>query len=112
MKNMKVISFNKLVRDRIPQYLRQKGLVVKSRIANTREYRTLLREKLLEEVAELLRARGKEEMAGELADVLEVLEALAKTEGVTPARLVAKKQAKRKERGGFSKRVVLESVIE
>lgn len=92
----------KLVRDRIPQIIRETGGVPVIRVANDDEYRRLLRDKLLEEVEEFLSTDDP----GELADVLEVLFALASDLGMAPDRLEAVRSEKKSERGGFHDRIV------
>jgi hypothetical protein len=49
-------------------------------------------------------------LPGELADVLEVLRALTGTAGMSWAQLLALADDKRSRRGGFGRRIVLESV--
>lgn len=73
----------KLVRDRIPQIIRNEGAEPVTYIAGPEEYRARLREKLREEVAELLDA-DERSAPGELADVAEVLLALAADLGLKP----------------------------
>lgn len=94
-------SYNKLVRDRIPEILDEKGVSYEKRIASPEEYRQELIKKLLEETAEFSEAGDSEE----LADVLEVIEALRdlpEYKGVETLRL-----KKREERGGFDGKIIL-----
>ncbi|MCP2338087.1 nucleoside triphosphate pyrophosphohydrolase [Actinomadura rupiterrae] len=93
----------KLVRDRIPEIIRGSGRVPDVRTASVDEYAALLRAKLREEVDEYL-ADGD---PAELADVLEVLHALAGWHGMSPDELEDARAAKASERGGFGGRVVL-----
>ncbi|MDL4813935.1 nucleoside triphosphate pyrophosphohydrolase [Actinomadura opuntiae] len=93
----------KLVRDRIPDLLRDAGERPEARVAEPGEYASLLRAKLYEEAGEYA-ASGD---PAELADVLEVVHALAALHGMTPADLEARRAAKYAERGGFSGRIVL-----
>ncbi|MFJ4338577.1 nucleoside triphosphate pyrophosphohydrolase [Streptomyces sp. NPDC088915] len=95
----------KLVRDRIPQIIRDEGAEPVTYVAGPREYRARLREKLREEVAELLDA-DEESAPGELADVAEVLLALAADLGLSSEQLEAIRLAKAGERGGFAGRIV------
>ncbi|MGW4160351.1 nucleoside triphosphate pyrophosphohydrolase [Streptomyces sp. SS162] len=95
----------KLVRDRIPEIIRNDGAEPVTYIAAPEEYRARLREKLREEVAEFLDA-DEEEAPGELADVVEVLLALAAELGITPEQLEALRAAKADERGCFARRIV------
>ncbi|MEU8543008.1 nucleoside triphosphate pyrophosphohydrolase [Streptomyces sp. NPDC048717] len=95
----------KLVRDRIPQIIRADGLEPVTYVADREEYRSRLRDKLGEEVAEFLEA-DEESAPGELADVLEVVRALAAELGVDAARLEKLREAKASSRGGFTERIV------
>jgi predicted house-cleaning noncanonical NTP pyrophosphatase (MazG superfamily) len=92
----------KLVRDRIPQIIRSRGAEPVVRVADRQEYRGLLRGKLTEEVHEFLASEEPEE----LADILEVVLALATELGVDRARLEALRATKAAERGGFAGRIV------
>jgi len=96
------MSQAKLVRDKIPQIVRDTGAEPVIRIANANEYRVLLRVKLVEEVDEFLAS----EDPNELADVLEVLLALAVDLGVDRDQLEKLRTAKVVERGGFADRIV------
>ncbi|GAA5514853.1 hypothetical protein Dcar01_03616 [Deinococcus carri] len=90
----------KLVRDRIPELFPES----RYRTLTTPEYAGALRAKLEEEAREYLTDRTPEE----LADVLEVLHALAALHGLTPAELEALRVRKAAERGGFERRLWLE----
>ncbi|MDD2211722.1 MAG: nucleoside triphosphate pyrophosphohydrolase [Clostridia bacterium] len=98
--------YNKLVRDRIPKIIKEAGKNAAIRIADKAEYKHLLRQKLLEEVNEFLESGSSEE----LADILEVVAALGVTCGLSFADLVEMAEEKKKDRGGFDKRIVLLSV--
>ncbi|PIG96147.1 nucleoside triphosphate pyrophosphohydrolase [Deinococcus sp. UR1] len=86
----------KLVRDRIPELFGGQ-----TRLLTEGEYRAALRAKLEEEVAEYLDSGEPEE----LADVLEVLRALAALHGLTPEDLEVLRRAKADARGGFAGRI-------
>lgn len=66
---------NKLVRDRIPEIIENDHKTCVTRILNDDEYLVCLKSKLLEECHEVMNAEG-EDIKKEIADVLEVLEAL------------------------------------
>ncbi|MFH8224596.1 nucleoside triphosphate pyrophosphohydrolase [Streptomyces sp. NPDC018057] len=95
----------KLVRDRIPQVIRDSGTEPVTYTAGRAEYRNRLRDKLGEEVAEFLEA-DEDSAPEELADVLEVVRALAADLGVDADHLEKIRQAKASERGGFADRIV------
>ncbi len=75
------MSQGKLVRDKIPQIIRSKGLEPLIYAADSDEYDTRLRDKLREEVEEFIASDSDLE---ELADVLEVVYVLAERAGTDP----------------------------
>lgn len=94
-------AYEKLVRDKIPEFLDMKGVSYEKRIADDAEYRTELIKKLVEESQEFAEAGAIEE----LADVLEVVSSLRNLGEYTDVESV--RVAKQKERGGFEKRIIL-----
>jgi predicted house-cleaning noncanonical NTP pyrophosphatase (MazG superfamily) len=97
------MSQGKLVRDKIPQIIRSKGVEPVIYTAGNEEYRTRLRDKLREEVEEFLASDSDPE---ELADILEVLYALAEQAGTDRQQLEELRAAKAEERGGFAERII------
>lgn len=95
----------KLVRDRIPQIIREDGAEPVTYTAGPDEYRARLRDKLREEVDEFLTADDTK-APEELADVLEVVYALAADLGIDADQLEKIRAAKATERGGFADRIV------
>jgi predicted house-cleaning noncanonical NTP pyrophosphatase (MazG superfamily)/NTP pyrophosphatase (non-canonical NTP hydrolase) len=93
----------KLVRDRIPQFIRHDGFEPVIRTADPAEYASRLRAKLGEEVAEFLASDGD---PVELADILEVVYALAAAGGTSPAELDALRATKAASNGAFTQRLV------
>lgn len=94
-------DYNKLVRDKVPEILTQKGVPYEKRIASAEEYKAELIKKLSEEINEFSEAGDVEE----LADVIEVIEALKKLpeyENVEET-----KKRKKEERGGFEEKIIL-----
>ncbi|MVN85441.1 hypothetical protein GO986_01515 [Deinococcus sp. HMF7620] len=86
----------KLVRDRIPELSGGQATPL-----GDAAFRAALREKLQEEVAECLESGETEE----LADVLEVVLALAKLDGVDEAGLNTLRRQKAEARGAFTRRL-------
>ena len=100
--------YNKLVRDRIPEIIEASGKHCKTAILSEEEYLKLLDAKLDEELAEY----HKDQNIEELADLLEVIRAAAIARGYTLEELENVRAKKAEKRGGFSRKILLKSVIE
>lgn len=102
-----VVEFHKLVRDGIPDMIRDRGERVESVALKGDALITALRQKLVEEAFEALDAASGNELLGELADVQEVLLALTSALNIDHATLEQERLKKRKKRGGFEKGLML-----
>ena len=94
----------KLVRDRIPELMRAEGREPVLRTLEPHERLAALTGKLLEEAGEVERDPN----LGELADVLEVLQAICRELGHDWAAVLEAAERKRAARGGFEGGVVIE----
>jgi predicted house-cleaning noncanonical NTP pyrophosphatase (MazG superfamily) len=92
----------KLVRDKIPEIIYANGEIACLSVVDDGEYHLLLRRKLEEEVHEYLESDSAEE----LADILEVLYALALCTGLNEDALERLRKAKADDRGRFLQRIV------
>lgn len=99
-------SFNKLVRDKIPDIIKNNNEESVIKILNDKEYKEALIKKLLEEYNEVVEATGYDFLE-ELADMLEVIDALAKTENQSLNDIIKIKEEKKLKRGGFDNKVLL-----
>lgn len=99
-------TYNKLVRDKIPEIIQVSGNKATTVVAGDEEYYQLLKNKLEEEVAEFMDSDSIEE----LADILEVLQAITKAKGAEWEEVVTAADKKRAERGGFAEKIVLVEV--
>ena len=98
---------NKLVRDKIPQIIKESGKTPVTKILNEKEYITELRKKSQEELQEYLTAETDQEALEELADLLEIIHALAKVHGSTIEEVDKIRVEKAAKRGGFTDKVFL-----
>lgn len=103
--------YNKLVRDKIPDIIKGNGENPVIKVLNEDEYKKELEKKLYEEYNEVLSASGQDRLE-ELADMLEVIAALAKIEGKTLEDVSLIAHQKVLKRGSFNNRIYLEKVID
>jgi len=96
--------YNKLVRDKIPDIMKENNAKPVIRILNDKEYLEELNKKLQEEVYEYLDSGEVEE----LADIEEVLLAILSTKKVTKEEFDCIRINKVLKRGAFSKKIFLE----
>lgn len=99
-------TYDKLVRDRIPDVIRANGETPETERVSGAEYRERLHEKLDEEVAEF----HDDPSAAELADVRAVLDALQSAEGLPESAVRDAREQKHDDRGEFADGVVLTAV--
>lgn len=103
---MSTIRYNKLVRDRIPEIITNSGKQCDCITLSDDEYITMLDAKLNEELAEYQESKSMEE----LADLLEVIRAVAKARGSSIDEVEAIRRDKAGKRGGFEQKILLVEV--
>ena len=103
-----IISYNKLVRDRIPEIIESSGKSCTTEILSAEDYLRMIDAKLDEELAEY----HKDQNIEELADLLEVIRAAVIARGYTIEDLEQVRAEKAAKRGGFGKRILLKEVYE
>jgi predicted house-cleaning noncanonical NTP pyrophosphatase (MazG superfamily) len=101
-------TYNKLVRDRIPEIIAASGKQCITEILSDAAYLEKLNEKLREELDEYLQDHD----LSELADLLEVIYAVAQATGMTKEELEQVRVAKADQRGGFERKILLVGVEE
>jgi len=98
------MKYNKLVRDKIPEYIRKKGENPIMHIADDAEYWQKLKDKLLEEFEEF----KKDENIEEFADLLEVFDAIADYKKFDRNEVKNVREKKVAKRGKFKDRIILD----
>lgn len=104
---MEVIH-NKLVRDNILDIMQSLGKDYTYHIADDSEYRNSLLTKLTEEMEEFKRTPNEEEAA----DILEVIYTLFQVYDLNLDNIEKIRQDKNKQRGSFTRKIILEKVFE
>lgn len=105
---MKTITYNKLVRDRIPEIIEQAGKTCTIETVSDEKYIEMLNAKLLEEVNEYLESGSVEE----LVDIGEVMHAILVFKGTSIDEYQKLRMEKREKRGGFEEKILLKEVVE
>jgi len=103
---MSSVYHQKLVRDKIPQIIRNAGRTPVTHVAGDDEYLKKLKTKLVEEAQEFKKSGTIEE----LADVLEVIKAICKFRKFRNRNLELIRQKKEETKGGFGKRIILDKI--
>ena len=103
---MKKVFHRKLIRDKLPEIILATGDKYELRIMGKKEYEKELKKKLVEEAKELNKA-PKEKLINEMAAVLELLKSISEFYKIDFKLIKGKQVQKRKERGGFKKRLFL-----
>lgn len=102
-------TYNKLIRDKIPEIMEQKGLKFETIILSDKDYKNELLNKLIEEAQEVIAAKtDRSELVKELGDVLEVVDYLIIAFGLDSEEIRAVKTERKESRGGFDKKLFLE----
>ena len=99
-------AYHKLVRDRIPEIIEADGKLCVCETLTDEDYIHLLDQKLNGELAEYQESKSLEE----LADLLEVVQAVVKARGWTLEELEKVRADKATKRGGFEKKILLKEV--
>lgn len=100
--------FKKLIRDNMPEIMEAQGKHLVTRVLSEEEYIPALENKLLEEVQEL-RTDPAESKMEKMAYIYEILDTLRDALRITQETIMEEREKKLAERGGFSKRLFLES---
>lgn len=100
------MSYNKLVRDKIPDIIRNNGEEPITKVLADDEYKLELEKKLNEELVETLEATGIDRIT-EMGDMLEVMISLAKLENKSLDDIIKACKTNREKRGGFENKIFL-----
>ncbi len=100
-------KYNKLIRDRILEIIRQAGEKPCWRVLNQKEYMNKIKKKILEEAKELTETKNKKEAIDEIIDIQELVDVLILQLGLKKSTIKKQQKIKNKKRGGFKKRLFL-----
>lgn len=98
---MKKYNFNKLIRSNLPERMKKEGVELFGRHLTDEEFAKELKNKLVEEAGEVQDTDSREDMIKELADVMEVIEALTLLHGITKEEIEKERLVKCQINGHF-----------
>ena len=99
----------KLVRDLIPKIMSEAGKHPVFSELNANDFLHELKQKLIEEATEVSNAQNSQDIVEELCDVEEVSNEIRARLKISKFHFDAVRKLKKKERGGFSKRIYMEN---
>jgi predicted house-cleaning noncanonical NTP pyrophosphatase (MazG superfamily) len=99
--------YNKLVRDRIPDVIEATGKKFSTKVLNDNNYIEELKKKSFEELNEYINTENDNDAVEELADLLEIIHALAECHGASIEDVEKVRQQKAEKRGGFKEKIFL-----
>jgi predicted house-cleaning noncanonical NTP pyrophosphatase (MazG superfamily) len=100
----------KLVRDRIPELMTHQGSVIQVETLDHKAHIAALKNKIKEEALELCLATSREDTIEEIADIIEVLDALALKLSIKRSEIDSVKRTKSIKIGGFDRGLFLKTV--
>jgi predicted house-cleaning noncanonical NTP pyrophosphatase (MazG superfamily) len=100
------VEYNKLVRDKIPQIIKDSGRTCEYKVLGDSEIKDALKEKLIEK-AQIFSNKPSED---ELSDIYELLNAIVETYDYEPLHIDYLKLQNKENKGTYSNRVYLISV--
>lgn len=99
--------YNKLIRDKILEIIREAGEKPYWRVLNKKEYLVETKKKILEEAKELIQAEKKEDIVNEIVDIQELIDVLIFELKLKKSEIKKQQRIKNKKRGGFKKKLFL-----
>ena len=105
-------TYNKLVRDRIPEIIQKEGNTADIIILSEESFKQAIKEKLIEEATEVCNAQNRDDILSELADLQEVMDTIKQLYNINTLEVNTIQAVKALQRGKFDKRLYLKSVSE
>jgi len=104
---MEKVFYNKLIRDKIPDRMSERGQAFEIRELDDLEFEKELIRKVEEEASGLQAVDTREELIGEMADVMDVIEEIKKLKNISDKELRLEQIKNDERRGGFDKKIYL-----
>jgi len=109
---MKTFKFNKLIRDKLLQRMRDIGIKVnRNKNLGSKEVIQYFKAKIVEEAQEVFEAKTQAELIEEIADLTEVIQELLIKSKIDPLQVENARVAKKQAKGGFANAIVVNTVV-
>jgi len=105
--SLEKVFYNKLIRDKIPEKITNKGSALETRELSDEEFEKELIKKVEEEASGLQKAESKEDFTAEIADIYDVLEEIKKLKNISDDEIKVAQQESLEKKGGFDKKTFL-----
>ncbi|MBU0708077.1 hypothetical protein KKG41_06985 [Patescibacteria group bacterium] len=106
-KKVKRIHYNKLIRDRVPITINERGYSCKTSRLSLKRFKQELLKKVDEEASALPNLNKKQEVTNELADIIAIINEIKKVFNIKDKDIKIELQKNFKKKGGFKKRLFL-----
>ena len=104
---MNRVFYQKLIRDKIPERMDENGAQYEIQTLTETAFEKALLQKLKEEAEEVIKSESKEESVKELADLLDVIEAIKEQKNISQTEIIEAQEKAFAQKGGFKKRLFL-----
>lgn len=102
------VYYRKLIRDKIPERIKEAGAECETRVLADAEYVSALLAKAQEESSAFTTVKNREELIREMGDLLDVLDEIRRHYTITEEELHTVRTVEFERKGGFEKRLFLE----
>lgn len=99
--------YNKLIRDKVPNNMKQKGVAFHVSTLNQAALKRELLKKVGEEASSLPGLRNRQQLAEELGDILDVIDEVQRVFKITTLLVRQTRRQAAQRKGGFKKRIYL-----
>ena len=97
----------KLIRDNIPNLAKEQGRTLNIEVASDGMLSVMIRQKLQEELDEVLEAYYHDTVTEELGDLLDVIDRFMQVNNITKEEVEASRKKKNEKNGGFKNNYIL-----
>lgn len=104
---MKKVYYNKLIRDKIADKIKNNNEECETRELDDEEFEQELLKKINEEASALSRVRSRVEFLDELADLDMVIDEIKRIQNITSDEILEAKKKNIEKKGGFDKKLFL-----